>query len=269
MFAGEVIIAKNEHIKTVVNKLHNIDNVYRNFSMEVVAGDPSTEVTVSENGHLFKFDFSRVFWNTRLNGERALCLKLFSRDDVICDMFAGVGPLAIPAAHKGCRVYANDLNPNSFDSLQQNARLNGVGRQLSSFCMDGRDFIQHITDNVVLCAKEVAAGRTDWANAKYPMFTQVIMNLPGLAVDFLDVFPNLLRPLERLGVTQRPMIHCYCFSKADDPLTDALQRAETSLKTSIVDEVEVVKVRDVSVSKTMVRVSFRLPPSRAWLKSDS
>ena len=113
------------------------------------------------------------------------------------------------------------------------ARLNGVGRQLSSFCMDGRDFIQHITDNVVSCAKEVAAGRTDWAYAKYPMFTQVIMNLPGLAVDFLDVFPNLLRPLERLGVTQRPMIHCYCFSKAEDPLTDALHRAEKSLKTSM------------------------------------
>jgi 2-polyprenyl-3-methyl-5-hydroxy-6-metoxy-1,4-benzoquinol methylase len=42
------------------------------------------------------------------------------------DMFAGVGPFAVPAASKGCIVHANDLNPNSFKYLQQNAKINKV-----------------------------------------------------------------------------------------------------------------------------------------------
>lgn len=45
----------------------------------------------------------------------------------IGDMFAGVGPFAIPAAKQiKCKVYANDLNPRSFHYLQQNMKLNKV-----------------------------------------------------------------------------------------------------------------------------------------------
>jgi tRNA (guanine37-N1)-methyltransferase len=39
---------------------------------------------------------------------------------------AGVGPFSIPAAKKGCRVYANDLNPASFEWLCENVKLNKV-----------------------------------------------------------------------------------------------------------------------------------------------
>lgn len=42
------------------------------------------------------------------------------------DMFAGVGPFAIPLALKGCQVYANDLNPRSFHFLQANKTRNKV-----------------------------------------------------------------------------------------------------------------------------------------------
>ena len=44
----------------------------------------------------------------------------------LVDMFAGVGPFAIPAAKKGCTVYANDLNPDSFRFLCENVKLNKV-----------------------------------------------------------------------------------------------------------------------------------------------
>ena len=46
--------------------------------------------------------------------------------DVVYDVFAGVGPFAVPAARKKCIVFANDLNPDSFKWLQHNMKLNKV-----------------------------------------------------------------------------------------------------------------------------------------------
>lgn len=47
------------------------------------------------------------------------------------DVFAGVGPFAVPLAIKGCRVYANDLNDRSYHYLRINAEINKVRRPIS------------------------------------------------------------------------------------------------------------------------------------------
>lgn len=46
------------------------------------------------------------------------------------DVFAGVGPLAIPAAKKVKHVYANDLNPNAVEYLERNSVLNRLERRI-------------------------------------------------------------------------------------------------------------------------------------------
>lgn len=53
---------------------------------------------------------------------------MFNPGAVVADVFAGVGPFAIPAAKKGCAVLANDLNPNSHKYLVQNIKTNNVCR---------------------------------------------------------------------------------------------------------------------------------------------
>ena len=45
---------------------------------------------------------------------------------IIADVFAGVGPFAVPAAKKGSAVLANDLNPDSAKWLRRNVRDNHV-----------------------------------------------------------------------------------------------------------------------------------------------
>ena len=61
-----MLLDKHKNLLTVVNKTDNIDNTYRNFEMELLAGKDDLNVTAKENGCSFSFDFSKVYWNSRL-----------------------------------------------------------------------------------------------------------------------------------------------------------------------------------------------------------
>ena len=63
---GQVILDKTPTIKTVVNKIGNIENEFRTFPMELLAGDESFEVVIKESNARFAFDFRKVYWNSRL-----------------------------------------------------------------------------------------------------------------------------------------------------------------------------------------------------------
>lgn len=80
----------------------------------------------SENDCRFTFDFREVYWNSRLHTEHERLITKFDKGDLVADVFAGVGPFAIPAAKKGCAVLANDLNPSSHKYLTLNIAENRV-----------------------------------------------------------------------------------------------------------------------------------------------
>ena len=64
---ARVALDKLTQAKTVVNKLHEIDSVYRNFELEILAGEPNTVVKCRESKATFQFDFAKVYWNPRLS----------------------------------------------------------------------------------------------------------------------------------------------------------------------------------------------------------
>ena len=140
---------KNHAIETVVNKLDTIDNEFRFFQMEVLAGRPDFMVDTHECGCRFRFDFSKVYWNSRLQAEHARLVASFDKEDVVCDGFAGVGPFAIPAAKKGCLgVLSNDLNPASAQSCEENAILNKTQDRIRNYNDDGRRFFRQAVRDV-------------------------------------------------------------------------------------------------------------------------
>ncbi|KAJ1985617.1 tRNA(m(1)G37)methyltransferase [Dimargaris cristalligena] len=145
---GQVILDKARKITTVVNKLDSIDTTFRFFKMEVLAGTDDMLAEVKESGCRFQFDFSKVYWNSRLHTEHDRLVQRFQPGDYICDVFGGVGPFALPAAKRGCYVYANDLNPESFKWLQANIRTNKLDRQIKPFNLDGRAFIREAFDQL-------------------------------------------------------------------------------------------------------------------------
>lgn len=55
-----MVLDKNPAIKTVVNKLASIDEKFRFFKMELLAGEARYETEVKEGGCRFLMDYSKV-----------------------------------------------------------------------------------------------------------------------------------------------------------------------------------------------------------------
>lgn len=131
-------------IKTIVNKVGTIENEFRVPKFEVLAGENDMVTEVKQYGATFKLDYSLVYWNSRLEHEHIRLVSQFRAGEIICDMFAGIGPFAIPAAQKGCIVYANDLNPDSIRYLKINAETNKVDDRIRAHNIDARQFISQL-----------------------------------------------------------------------------------------------------------------------------
>lgn len=237
----------------MVNKVGAIDSQFRFFQMEVIAGEPETTVDVFEGGCHFRFDYAKVYWNSRLQFEHQRVVRLIARGATVCDLFCGVGPFALPAARRGCLVYANDLNPESVRWLQFNAQRNRVEGKIKVYNMDARKFVKQ-----ALADLQEAVG--DGGH-----FDHFIMNLPASAHEFLDVFPEAIESgLMGNAALQRATIHCYVFCKTGE---DPLDKIEGGLGQPIIrDQAQIRRVRDVAPNKEMFCVSFKLPPALPAVK---
>jgi tRNA (guanine37-N1)-methyltransferase len=275
---GEVILAKTRNIKTVVNKVDNIDNTFRFFKMELLAGEDNLIAVQKEGNCTYKFDFSKVYWNSRLQGEHERLVNNFQKGDIICDVFGGIGPFALPAAkNRKCFVFVNDLNPDSYKYLNENITLNKTADKVSSYNMDGRDFIANSLNlvresKVWVKFKEVQIQysklrrNSDRKVEDQPEFPldynfipdHYIMNLPATAIDFLDAFIGLFK---NSNVEKLPMIHCYCFGSKNEPEIEITQRVTHKIGAV---ELNIRHVRNVAPNKDMYCVSFRLPASIAY-----
>ncbi|NXR08804.1 TRM5 methyltransferase, partial [Semnornis frantzii] len=247
---GQVIIDKNPGITCAVNKTSIIDSTYRNFQMEVLAGESNLVTKVKENSIAYELDFSKVYWNPRLSTEHGRIIELLKPGDVLFDVFAGVGPFAIPAARKKCHVFANDLNPESYSWLLHNCKLNKVDSKVKVFNMDGRDFL-------LGPVREELSKQLPLLKEQKTSF-HIVMNLPALAIEFLDAFRHLLDG-EPCSTAALPTVHCYSFSKHDDPTKDIQERAEASLGTSLDGRCSTYLVRNVAPNKEMLCISFQVP----------
>ena len=188
----------------------------------------------------FSFNFGKVYWNSRLEREHQCLVSLFRADDVVADAMAGIGPFAVPSALKGCSVYANDLNPASYEYLRHNTRINKVPHKVASSCVDARDFIRHVLtstpSSVATSAAQVAKSsnidgatrvRDELPQLAQPI-TRLIMNLPASAVEFLDCVAGAMQKYNNVsaafgadGTNALPFVHVYTFLKSVDEANEA------------------------------------------------
>ncbi|KAI8969335.1 Met-10+ like-protein-domain-containing protein [Mycotypha africana] len=270
---GQVILDKNKAIKTVVNKTDNIDTTFRFFKMELLAGEDNMIAEVKESGCRFNFDFSKVYWNSRLHTEHDRLIQLFKPTDFVCDVFAGVGPFAIPSAKKGTTVYANDLNPVSHQYMLRNIQLNKIKPdRIFPYNLDGRAFIRQAVKDLHNARLQQNNNESDWKT-----FDHFVMNLPATAIEFLDTFRGLFYEYKGAFLTAKvetrklPTIHCHCFTKdTENPLEDIAQRiADRMGEKPDLGKTVLHWVRNVAPKKDMYCISFPLSHEVAFAAPSS
>jgi tRNA (guanine37-N1)-methyltransferase len=241
-FIGDVVLEKNKHIRTVVNKIGEISNEFRVFNMEVIAGDDDMETMVKESNCKFYLDYSKVYWNSKLHTEHKRIVDLLKAGDVVCDLFCGIGPFVVPAARAGFTCFANDLNPVSYSYLTRNLNANRVSNRVTSFNMDAKEAFY------LLRKKEL--------DSEIPRINHFIMNLPATAVEFLPMFRDAYSEIEAFE-NALPSVHCYCFERSEEA---AVQLVENHLGCKLESHF-VHLVRNVAPNKWMYCISFTIPRS--------
>ncbi|ROT39739.1 Met-10+ like-protein [Sodiomyces alkalinus F11] len=293
---AQVILDKNPKIRTVINKTDNVgtESQFRTFAYEVLAGPDDMDVEVKENDCTFAFDYSKVYWNSKLETEHSRLVKMFQPGEVVCDVMAGIGPFAVPSGKRGVFVFANDMNPESHRYLEKAIKRNKVDQYVRAFNKDGLDFIQEASrlvydasvrgDSAVIqpkVSRSKSAGQQPPEPKRIPLpptISHFVMNLPASAIEFLHRFRGIYHGLAHLFEphtdVKLPMVHVHCFAvKSDDevPLNDICQRIFDQIGVRFVPgdaqnkgEVHIHNVRDVAPKKRMFCASFRLPPEVAF-----
>jgi tRNA wybutosine-synthesizing protein 2 len=122
---GFAILELFPYIKTVCLQ-KGINGEFRKPEIEILAGDKNTETLHKELDCKFKLDVSKIMWSKGNHFERQRLLKLVKPNEIIVDMFAGIGYWSvILAKNKNVnRIIAVEKNPESFNFLIENICLN-------------------------------------------------------------------------------------------------------------------------------------------------
>lgn len=125
---ANVLLDKSNAVRTVINKTEPVSeqSTYRTFNLELLAGIDDLNVTHMEENCVYRFDYSKCYYNSKLHTEHRRLVTLFQPGEAVCDVMAGVGPFALPSGKKNVFVWANDLNPDCYSSLKDNIKRNKV-----------------------------------------------------------------------------------------------------------------------------------------------
>ena len=146
------VYAKVLHAKAILRRVDKIRGIYREPGVELILGD-STETIHYENKVKFKFDASKIMFSSGNIDERIRIATLAKKNDIVADMFAGIGYFCLPIAihSKPKKVIACELNPTAFQYLCENIRLNHVEDIVQPILGDNRERIPaQCADRIVM-----------------------------------------------------------------------------------------------------------------------
>lgn len=99
----------------------------RDSTLEILVGDGGW-ATHQENGILYSFDATKCMFSSGNLSEKLRMASLDCRDEIIADLFAGIGYFVLPflVKAKAKLVYACEWNPHALKALEHNINANSV-----------------------------------------------------------------------------------------------------------------------------------------------
>ncbi len=232
---GEKIIEYIKGINTVFRQKSPVKGSYRLRDLEFLAGQYKTLTLHKEYGCKFYVDVLRTYYTPRLSTERWRITNLVGSDEVIVNMFAGVGPYSILIArYKPVKeIYSIDINYEAYKLHGINVRINKVSDKVMVMLGDAGEVIK---TNLV--------GVAD----------RVLMPLPELALEYLSY---AILSLKHVG-----WIHIYLHISYQKREEDALKRAaeivRNALKGYELLDLYVHRVREVGTRLLQVCVDAKI-----------
>lgn len=186
---ADAILANVKTAKAVFSQASAVRGDYRIRDLEFLAGENRTITEYKEHGCRFKVDVAKTYFSPRLSTERQRIASLVQDNEVIINMFAGVGTYSVVIAktNKTSTVYSIDSNSAANDLCIENAKLNKVSERIIPICGDASEVI-----------KNQLVGLAD----------RVLMPLPERAKEFVE--PAVL------ALKQKGVIHYFAHVKADN-----------------------------------------------------
>jgi tRNA wybutosine-synthesizing protein 2 len=196
--SGEIAEAllRLKGVRTVALREGPITGRHRRPKIKVIAGEPRTETLHKEHGCLFKLDVAKVMFAPGNLFERGRLAGLVRPDEVVVDMFAGVGQFSIPIAKRArpSRVYAIELNPVAFRYLRENIELNRVGHVVVPLHGDCEEVAPlGVADRVIMGILHVTH--------KYLPLAMRVLKPSGGVIHYHESVPSKLRferPIKRI-----------------------------------------------------------------------
>ena len=145
---GETLLEQVKSAKSVFYQSSSVEGKFRTRDLEVLAGDNKTETEYKEYGCRFIVDVEKVFFSPRLSSERIRIAELVNHDEIVTNMFAGIGMFSIIAAKKKkCTVYNIDINPDATRLCEKNIKLNKLVGNIISIHGDATEVIRNQLEN--------------------------------------------------------------------------------------------------------------------------
>ncbi len=182
---ADAILKVHRNVKVILAVVSAVEGEYRTRRFRIIAGEERTWTVHKDHGFKYKVDLAKAYFTPRLSTERQRIVSRVGPDDVVVDMFAGVGPYSIPISFRCKQVIAMDKNPDAILFLKENISLNGA---------DNIDVLEGDANELARSFE----GRGD----------HIIMNLPHSADAFLDAAVYMCAP--------GGLIHFYAMTPEED-----------------------------------------------------
>jgi len=145
---GETLLDQVKSAKSIFYQSSSVDGEFRTRDLEILAGEDKTETEYKESGCRFFVDVRNVFFSPRLSSERARIAEFVNNDEVVVNMFGGVGIFSIIAAKlKKCTVFNIDINPFATKLCKKNIAINRLVGNVISIHGDASQVINSQLEN--------------------------------------------------------------------------------------------------------------------------